>query len=45
MFVGAKKMDSPRGRIYLMKLASDGAAEMNEKWVSHIDSCLAAWLA
>jgi glycolate oxidase iron-sulfur subunit len=35
-----QEMDSPRGRIYLMKLASDGAAEMNEKWVSHIDSCL-----
>jgi glycolate oxidase iron-sulfur subunit len=33
-------MDSPRGRIYLMKLANDGAAEMNEKWVSHFDSCL-----
>jgi glycolate oxidase iron-sulfur subunit len=35
-----QEMDSPRGRIYLMKLASDGAAEMNEKWVSHFDSCL-----
>jgi glycolate oxidase iron-sulfur subunit len=33
-------MDSPRGRIYLMKMALDGAAEMNEKWVSHFDSCL-----
>jgi glycolate oxidase iron-sulfur subunit len=33
-------MDSPRGRIYLMKLASDGAAEMNATWVSHFDSCL-----
>ena len=33
-------MDSPRGRIYLMKLASDGAAEMNSNWVSHFDSCL-----
>src|SRR5690242_7204405 len=35
-----QEMDSPRGRIYLMKLASEGAAEMNGKWVSHFDSCL-----
>jgi glycolate oxidase iron-sulfur subunit len=35
-----EEMDSPRGRIYLMKLAGEGAAEMNEKWVSHFDSCL-----
>ncbi len=35
-----QEMDSPRGRIYLMKLASDGATEMNPKWVSHFDSCL-----
>jgi len=35
-----QEMDSPRGRIYLMKLASDGAAEMNSQWVSHFDSCL-----
>src|SRR5258707_11085195 len=35
-----QEMDSPRGRIYLMKLASDGAAEMNANWVSHFDSCL-----
>src|SRR5438046_5704266 len=33
-------MDSPRGRIYLMKMASEGTAEMNAKWVSHFDSCL-----
>ena len=33
-------MDSPRGRIYLMKLASEGAAEMNSHWVSHFDTCL-----
>lgn len=33
-------MDSPRGRIYLMKLAQEGQAEINEKWVSHFDSCL-----
>jgi glycolate oxidase iron-sulfur subunit len=35
-----QEMDSPRGRIYLMKMASDGATEMNPKWVSHFDSCL-----
>ena len=34
------EMDSPRGRIYLMKLASEGAAEMNSTWVSHFDTCL-----
>ena len=33
-------MDSPRGRIYLMKLASEGAAAINPQWVSHFDSCL-----
>jgi glycolate oxidase iron-sulfur subunit len=33
-------MDSPRGRIYLMKIASEGAAEMNANWVSHFDRCL-----
>src|SRR5437899_3401612 len=35
-----EEMDSPRGRIYLMKLAADGVAKMNSKWVSHFDSCL-----
>jgi len=35
-----QEMDSPRGRIYLMKIASEGAAEMNSNWVSHFDSCL-----
>jgi glycolate oxidase iron-sulfur subunit len=35
-----QEMDSPRGRIYLMKMAGDGVTEMNPKWVSHIDSCL-----
>jgi glycolate oxidase iron-sulfur subunit len=35
-----QEMDSPRGRIYLMKLAGEGAAEMNANWVSHFDSCL-----
>jgi glycolate oxidase iron-sulfur subunit len=35
-----QEMDSPRGRIHLMKLASEGGTEMNPKWVSHFDSCL-----
>jgi glycolate oxidase iron-sulfur subunit len=35
-----QEMDSPRGRIYLMKLALEGKTEMNESWVSHFDSCL-----
>src|SRR6184192_3642176 len=35
-----EEMDSPRGRIYLMKLASEGDAQINPKWVSHFDSCL-----
>jgi len=35
-----QEMDSPRGRIYLMKLAADGATPMTPAWVSHFDSCL-----
>ncbi len=35
-----QEMDSPRGRIYLMKMASEGVAEMNSNWVRHMDSCL-----
>lgn len=35
-----QEMDSPRGRIYLIKLAGEGAAEMNKPWVTHFDSCL-----
>ena len=35
-----QEMDSPRGRIYLMKLASEGGTEMNPTWVSHFDRCL-----
>ena len=34
------EMDSPRGRIYLMKMASEGATVMTDKWVQHIDTCL-----
>jgi glycolate oxidase iron-sulfur subunit len=35
-----EEMDSPRGRIYLMKLAADGKATMNSQWVGHFDACL-----
>ena len=35
-----EEMDSPRGRIYLIKLAGEGAATINPQWVSHFDSCL-----
>src|SRR5215467_8271711 len=35
-----QEMDSPRGRIYLMKLAADGATQMTPAWVSHFDTCL-----
>lgn len=35
-----EEMDSPRGRIYLMKMARDGAATMNPEWVGHFDKCL-----
>jgi len=34
------EMDSPRGRIYLMKMASDGATAMTAPWVQHMDTCL-----
>jgi glycolate oxidase iron-sulfur subunit len=33
-------MDSPRGRIYLMKLAAEGQAEITPIWVQHFDTCL-----
>jgi len=35
-----KEMDSPRGRIYLMKSVTDGTAELNATVVSHFDKCL-----
>jgi glycolate oxidase iron-sulfur subunit len=35
-----EEMDSPRGRIYSMKLASEGAASLNPQWVGHMDACL-----
>jgi glycolate oxidase iron-sulfur subunit len=35
-----EEMDSPRGRIYLMKMAAEGDATINGTWVSHFDACL-----
>ena len=35
-----EEMDSPRGRIYLMKLASDGEIAMTDEFVTHMDRCL-----
>jgi len=35
-----EEMDSPRGRIYLMKLALEGEVELNDTVVGHFDACL-----
>ena len=35
-----EEMDSPRGRIYLMKAGLEGRAEMTESFVQHFDRCL-----
>ena len=35
-----EEMDSPRGRIYLMKMASDGEIAMTDEFVTHVDRCL-----
>jgi len=34
------EMDSPRGRIYLMKMAADGDTQMTPQFVRHFDTCL-----
>src|SRR6476646_10574109 len=34
------EMDSPRGRIYLMKMAGEGVASMTPQWIEHFDTCL-----
>ena len=33
-------MDSPRGRIYLMKLGSEGKARLTDSYARHFDQCL-----
>jgi glycolate oxidase iron-sulfur subunit len=35
-----EEMDSPRGRIYLMKMGLEGAAAFDSTFVSHFDHCL-----
>jgi len=35
-----EEMDSPRGRIYLMKAGVEGRAELTPSFVSHFDNCL-----
>jgi glycolate oxidase iron-sulfur subunit len=35
-----EEMDSPRGRIYLMKMAADGEIGMTDEFVTHMDRCL-----
>src|SRR5215467_11243029 len=35
-----EEMDSPRGRIYLMKLGSEGKIGLGDTLVRHIDQCL-----
>jgi len=38
--LAGEEMDSPRGRIYLMKAATDGRTPLSKSFVSHFDSCL-----
>ena len=35
-----EEMDSPRGRIYLMKAGVEGRAELTSSFVQHFDRCL-----
>jgi len=35
-----EEMDTPRGRVYLMKAGLEGRAAMTETFVSHFDKCL-----
>ena len=35
-----EEMDSPRGRIYLMRAGADGRAAMDASYVKHFDACL-----
>src|SRR5437763_353984 len=39
-FTWREEMDSPRGRIYLMKLGAEGKAQMTDSYVGHFDKCL-----
>jgi glycolate oxidase iron-sulfur subunit len=35
-----EEMDSPRGRIYLMKVGKEGAVPLDQTYVQHFDACL-----
>jgi glycolate oxidase iron-sulfur subunit len=35
-----EEMDSPRGRIYLMKLGKEGRVDFDDVYVNHFDACL-----
>jgi len=35
-----EEMDSPRGRIYMMKKAEEGAAPLDQRFGQHMDNCL-----
>lgn len=35
-----EEMDSPRGRIHLIKTAIEGASQITPTWVQHFDTCL-----
>ncbi|MGH9358039.1 MAG: (Fe-S)-binding protein, partial [Terriglobia bacterium] len=35
-----EEMDSPRGRIHLIRTATEGITPVTPRWVSHFDSCL-----
>jgi len=35
-----EEMDSPRGRIYLMKIGAEGKADLTDSYVQHFDRCL-----
>ena len=35
-----EEMDSPRGRVYLMKLGKEGAVPLDDIYVQHFDACL-----
>src|SRR5437867_99573 len=35
-----QEMDSPRGRLYLVRAAAEGRVELSENFVRHMDRCL-----
>src|SRR5437867_8798949 len=35
-----EEMDSPRGRVYLMKLGNEGGVALDDDYVRHFDACL-----